>query len=644
MSDMETIAASLNDLLATYGVTRDQIADLLGGAADGGPNGDGNYPVTMSNGATALIPSPRRLAALSGDISSAVAAIQPILDAANAARTRAEDARDRAETATARVEGLASQIIPLGTATITTNKVPAPGPNATALQASGETIYAVTLPAGFDANVNGRRFSIIVPDDALGGVVRLSVSGFGVRDVFFAIGQQLRKRWQATFEVNIGGNKFNFVGQTPDGLSFTPIEQKTKGAYAALSSVLGVQFAEPIGGNPNEVYIPNAPLTDSVPFEAIIIATNTADLLITNDKNERRAVVGAFAEVVKAGTIAKFQYSGGYGNFVYVSSRQIPTIGVGETAPEIWSGFNDVIGTHYGNVSQGSNGKPVFAPIVKRIVGRGSSVVTPPDNGRNGAAPIGQEPLTVLAQGLSAAHGPGNSFYADNWAHGGHVQSQAAGQWDEAMAADPDTPVFMLFDGFGMNDMQMAAYNSGQLSPVFYGAPIYYEAEVIARLESGVQYYVATTSPHDNTEKMSYSFGGNSMGWPYAKAAPVALDEIVPPLASSVTPAKDWTGRGILRPGNTRGEHVNELIRNTLRRLHNSPKYRGRVFLLDAEWAWFRYGVEQHTLTELYGPNEIVHPNLLGHQLSYQRCISEFVAASRRGFGDQWCFRGELAG
>lgn len=86
MVDMEAIAASLNVLLTTYGVTRDQLADLLGGAADGGPSHDGNYPVTLASGVTVLVPCPRRLAALSGDVGSAVAAIQPILDAANVAK------------------------------------------------------------------------------------------------------------------------------------------------------------------------------------------------------------------------------------------------------------------------------------------------------------------------------------------------------------------------------------------------------------------------------------------------------------------------------------------------------------------------------------------------------------------------------
>ena len=92
MADMEAIAASLNALLTTYGVTRDQIADLLGGPADGGPNGDGNYPVTLANGITRLVPSPARIALLTGNPETAVAALQPIFDATKTEATKAANA------------------------------------------------------------------------------------------------------------------------------------------------------------------------------------------------------------------------------------------------------------------------------------------------------------------------------------------------------------------------------------------------------------------------------------------------------------------------------------------------------------------------------------------------------------------------
>lgn len=63
MADMEAIAESLTQLLATYGGTRDEIADLLGGPADGGPNGNGLYRITLPAGGDVLVPSPARYAA-----------------------------------------------------------------------------------------------------------------------------------------------------------------------------------------------------------------------------------------------------------------------------------------------------------------------------------------------------------------------------------------------------------------------------------------------------------------------------------------------------------------------------------------------------------------------------------------------------
>jgi lysophospholipase L1-like esterase len=99
MSDIEAIAAAINELLASYGLTRDQMSDLLGGSADGGPEGNGKYPVTLANGDTVLVPCPSRIAVLSGDVSAAVATIQPILDASKVARTGAETARTGSETA-----------------------------------------------------------------------------------------------------------------------------------------------------------------------------------------------------------------------------------------------------------------------------------------------------------------------------------------------------------------------------------------------------------------------------------------------------------------------------------------------------------------------------------------------------------------
>lgn len=249
-----------------------------------------------------------------------------------------------------------SPTIPLGTASTTTNTAPAPGPNATPLQVSGETIYAVILPTGYDANVNDQPFSFIVPADALGAVVRLNVSGVGVRDVSFAVGTTLRKGWQAFFRVNTGGNKFNFERMVPDGVSFADAERRMTASYSAVSSLIGVQFALPITGNPNELFIPNAPVQNDVAFEAIITATNTAGVFITNAQGQRYAAVGSAVGTVKAGTIAKFQYSGGEINFVLTGSR--PIRGVGDGAAVLGTGSVNLLDPALliPNLNMGTNG------------------------------------------------------------------------------------------------------------------------------------------------------------------------------------------------------------------------------------------------------------------------------------------------
>lgn len=56
-TDLSVVASALVELLDSYGVTRDQIADVLGGHADGGPNGDGFYPATSANGVTRMVPA-----------------------------------------------------------------------------------------------------------------------------------------------------------------------------------------------------------------------------------------------------------------------------------------------------------------------------------------------------------------------------------------------------------------------------------------------------------------------------------------------------------------------------------------------------------------------------------------------------------
>lgn len=439
------------------------------------------------------------------------------------------------------------------------------------------------------------------------------------------------------FTISFGINGVVVTGSRP----VTKLEDGS--ALAGLVEALGVPLAKTIAGNSNEIFVDFDQWQNDVSFEAYILKTNTGPVTLTMANGRTRVVQDAPAGALVEGSIARFTISLGIDGVILTGSRPIQKLadfGVPEIDP--WDLLDSRLTHPYGDVQLGGDGKPVFTPRTLRIVGRGSSVVTDDTiTGREGAAPPGQAPVAVLGSLLGDAFGSAFAIQVDNWSHGGHVASQAESQWNEAMAGST-APVDILFDGFGMNDMAMASYNAGQVSPHYLLQPQNYEAELKRRLDGGVKRLILCTSPHPHTGRMTNTFGGNPMTWPYFKAAPVGPEELVPPLSESVI-ERDWTGSGVKRPGDARGQHVNEMIRDVARRLHRNPRYRGRIFLLDVEWAWFRYGVEVHALDLLFEPGQIVHPNLLGHQVSYQRCAREFVAASRRGFGDQWCFRGEAA-
>lgn len=520
--------------------------------------------------------------------------------------------------------------------------LPAPGTAVATSNTASGTNYAVSLPASFTANFDGAYVDFLVPTTSLGPVT-LSVGTIPSRDVFMVRGQALRAGWTARFQRNDGGNKWNLVSQFAQGIEMLDIKDTTDNAAAAIAQMLGVPVAKPIAGDPNNFYVDFNGWANDAYFSAYIVSAPTAAGPIINlADGRRRDVKDCPVGSLIPGTIARFQVSFGYDGVGFKGSTAVPKLSASAgSRPDTWGVLDNTIFAPYGDVVQGGDGKPVFTPRNFTLVGTGSSVVTDPGSGRNGASPAGGAPVQFLADCLNEQFGAGLNTIPYNWSHGGHTANQGDSQIAEARQAG-QYPTNMLLEGFGMNDMAPSAYNAGQQSPIYFGSSIYYEATLRARLTSNdVGVLVICTSPHTHTGRLTNTFGGNPMQWPYAKAAPVAAEELVPPFSQAVTPARDWTGSGIKRPGDRRGGHVNLMIRNVVRKIALDPVIGHRIILLDVEWAWFRYGVEVYSLDQLFNSGEVVHPNLLGHQVSYQRCVREFANACRRGRGSQWCFRGE---
>lgn len=75
MSELSNLNENVTALLESYGQLRDDWAEWATGPIDGGPNGDGNYPIHMPDGTILLAPSPQKLAQLGVDVSALALAV-----------------------------------------------------------------------------------------------------------------------------------------------------------------------------------------------------------------------------------------------------------------------------------------------------------------------------------------------------------------------------------------------------------------------------------------------------------------------------------------------------------------------------------------------------------------------------------------
>lgn len=232
------------------------------------------------------------------------------------------------------------------------------------------------------------------------------------------------------------------------------------------------------------------------------------------------------------------------------------------------------------------------------------------------------------------------TLYDDNHSTGGQVLNQFAAQL--AASTFPSYRRKIVTIVAGMNDFQQGNYNSGQAFP---GAKAALSALISQIVQEGAL-PILFTSPHPNTVRYNYRqyFIENQtpMYWPAYHDAPVDPETQNYPPASASKVVRDWTGGGNPVEGDVRFWHGNEMMRSIARANRDS------MILLDAEWAWFRYGVEPRGVDALFdqpamGPANLVHPNALGYQLSFGRVINEFVSALQAQRLDQRIFRGDGA-
>jgi hypothetical protein len=180
----------------------------------------------------------------------------------------------------------------------------------------------------------------------------------------------------------------------------------------------------------------------------------------------------------------------------------------------------------------------------------------------------------------------------------------------------------LVLSFYAMNDATIGNYNSGQTYPR-YATTL--EAEMnIVRSESAD--FLVVTSPHPSlllqTANVLPNIGGPCWYVGYTDECDASL--IVPDPASSVV-TKDFAGLGTPVEMDARMLDINSSARQVATQ--------AKVSFIDAEAYWFAeterltktLGSQSLAEGELFLPGQYVHPDLLGHQASYDAAINDFM-------------------
>lgn len=252
-------------------------------------------------------------------------------------------------------------------------------------------------------------------------------------------------------------------------------------------------------------------------------------------------------------------------------------------------------------------------PAAIQIVGLGSSV----GNGATLASPTVDAPPYYFSTRLqNRANRAGIYSFAtyQRSANGTTVFQGDTIAWP-ALLAEPLTPKVVLIC-FGMNDGQAAQFNSGQGFPACYNNM----RSLCMKIRAAGADPIICTTPHPHSTRNSFSIFSLSIPatYPTSITAPVADAALIPTVATS-TITNDVLNNGKSIPYSHRHLRANEAYRRVAVELG--------VALIDVERYWFE-AVGMYGEDALFGAAEYVHPNLLGHQLSYQRAIDDFIAAA----------------
>ncbi len=423
----------------------------------------------------------------------------------------------------------------------------------------------------------------------------------------------------------------------------TARDQAVAAAGLVVTAAILTGPAALIGGNPNEVSIDlpdTATITDQTLIRFDLPATTTGPLYVTTNLTGRTAVldqngvqIGADRQL-EAPTKLMLAWNAGGTNWGYFTESRL-----GLKVEELDQRFEEpqpdpldpikqtLIETPHGVVAN-SGGTISRTNIIVPVLGVGSSV------GNGAGADSSRAPNLLLVNALEALRvSSGVQYVSDNQSQGGEVASQFEAQ--RLSAGNPGAARILTVVS-GMNDAFPASYFAGQTFSFATTGGRQSIEKLLWESHARGEMQVVWTSVHPHPDRFSWSLpGGTNMIYPVGKAAPVSPADLEAAIGTHLV-ERDWTGGGNAERGLRTMWHWNEMLRQIAREVPT-------CLLLDAEYAWFRWGVEVHGYDALYNEGQYNHPKNLGYDVSYGRTAQAAARAicmndlSRRYFrGDEF--------
>jgi len=187
----------------------------------------------------------------------------------------------------------------------------------------------------------------------------------------------------------------------------------------------------------------------------------------------------------------------------------------------------------------------------------------------------------------------------------GHAFASGPTDWPTAYAAATGTRAVVPII-YGMNDGFSDLYHNGQT----LAGVVTFIRQIVAAIRANHCDPVLFTTPHPHSTRTTWTA---SLGIIYPSAGQMIPNDTTAQSIKTIT-----TAQGASVPASYRHLRVNEMIRRAGAELG--------VVVIDAERCWFD-ALASYSEDLLFDPGEYAHPNLLGHQLSYQKAIDRWVTS-----------------